>query len=161
MDKVKAAIFSSLGSRVPGARVLDLFAGSGALGIEALSRGAASAVFVDQYQPAAESIRANLARVRLAGEVVRADVHAWVRHAQGVFDIIFADPPYMKRSMQPGAADHAERLLQSEELPRLLDTEGVLILEKDPARPLPACQSWQVVRAKSYGKTEVLTLVHA
>ncbi len=67
MDRVKAAIFSSLGARVPGARVLDLFAGGGGLGIEALSRGCAEATFVDNDARAVEAIRANLQKTRLAG----------------------------------------------------------------------------------------------
>src|SRR5216110_2538089 len=74
MDRVKAAIFSSLGDRVPRARVLDLFAGTGALGIEALSRGAASATFVENDRRAVESIRRNLAQTRLDGRIHELDV---------------------------------------------------------------------------------------
>src|SRR5438094_6306407 len=80
MDRVKAAIFSSLGEMVPGARVLDLFAGSGALGIEALSRGSASAVFVESDRRAVEAIQNNLARTRLDGVVRRSDVFDFLEH---------------------------------------------------------------------------------
>src|SRR5215471_15845525 len=74
MDRVREAIFSSLGDLVIGARVLDLFAGSGAFGIEALSRGAAEAVFVDNHPKSVEAIRLNLERTRLVGTVIREDV---------------------------------------------------------------------------------------
>src|SRR6201993_1046499 len=74
MDRVKAAIFSSLGEAIIGARVLDLFAGSGALGIEALSRGAASATFVENDRRCAEAIETNLAKTNLEGRVRRQDV---------------------------------------------------------------------------------------
>src|SRR5215831_18458706 len=73
MDMVREAIFSSLGDRVVGARVLDLFAGSGAFGIEALSRGAAEAVFVDNHPKAITTIQNNLRKTKLEGQVIRAD----------------------------------------------------------------------------------------
>src|SRR5881409_2533008 len=97
MDRVKSAIFSSLGERVPGARVLDLFAGSGALGIEALSRGAASAVFVERAAPAQAALRANLEALGIEADVRRADVRAFVRNvseAGRTYDLVFLDPPY-------------------------------------------------------------------
>src|ERR687887_476879 len=98
MDRVKAAIFSSLGDAVIGARVLDLFAGSGALGIEALSRGASSVVFVEADRESAEIIEGNLAKTNLKGRVQQQDVFDFLRHASGaeMFHIIFADPPYEK-----------------------------------------------------------------
>src|ERR1700758_2216865 len=74
MDRVKAAIFSSLGDSIIGARVLDLFAGSGALGIEALSRGATAAVFVDQDRTSISAIEKNLGRAKLQGRLYRQDV---------------------------------------------------------------------------------------
>src|SRR5437016_2022322 len=77
MDRVKAAIFSSLGVRLAGSRVLDLFAGSGSLGIEALSRGAASAVFVENSGAAAKAIERNLDTTKLTGAVHESDVFAY------------------------------------------------------------------------------------
>ncbi|PYK75968.1 MAG: 16S rRNA (guanine(966)-N(2))-methyltransferase RsmD, partial [Verrucomicrobia bacterium] len=98
MDRVKAAIFSSLGDAVAGARVLDLFAGSGALGIEALSRGASFAMFVEEDRQSAEIIERNLAKTKLKGRVRQQDVFDFLRHISGAetFQIIFADPPYEK-----------------------------------------------------------------
>jgi 16S rRNA (guanine966-N2)-methyltransferase len=96
-DRVREALFSALGAGVVGARVLDLYAGSGALGIEALSRGAASAVFVDADPEAVGAIRANLALTGLADRatVVRRPVERFVATAPGEpFDVVLMDPPY-------------------------------------------------------------------
>ncbi|CAA9516619.1 MAG: 16S rRNA (guanine(966)-N(2))-methyltransferase [uncultured Solirubrobacteraceae bacterium] len=96
-ERVREALFSILGDEVSGARVLDLFAGSGALGLEALSRGAASATFVDSAEAAVRSIRANLAALSAAGDVTRAEVAAYLRTASGRgrhYDLVFLDPPY-------------------------------------------------------------------
>ena len=99
-DRVKQTLFAVLEPDLPGARVLDLFAGSGAAGIEALSRGAATAVFVERDPAAARVIEANLARTRLAAgaRVVRADAIAYladpVAVAGGAFDVVLLDPPY-------------------------------------------------------------------
>ena len=93
MDRVKAAIFSSLGEKVIGARVLDLFAGAGGLGIEAMSRGAASAVFVESNRNAARSVERNL--VMPASMVASGCKMCFVFEIRDrAFDIIFADPPY-------------------------------------------------------------------
>ena len=100
-DRVKQTLFAILEPDLPGARVLDLFAGSGAAGIEALSRGAAGAVFVERDPGACSIITANLTRTRLAGpsvRVVRADALAWLTSAAatqaGPFELVVADPPY-------------------------------------------------------------------
>ena len=98
-DKAREGLFSSLGARVEGARVLDLFAGTGALGIEALSRGAEEAVFVDRSTSSVAAIRANLDRTgfRDAGRVVRAEVARYLERVgteEGGFDVVFLDPPY-------------------------------------------------------------------
>ncbi|NNC93082.1 MAG: 16S rRNA (guanine(966)-N(2))-methyltransferase RsmD [Acidimicrobiia bacterium] len=94
MDRVKEAVFSSLGTRVPDARVLDLYAGSGALGIEALSRGAASVTFVERGRGAIEVLRSNLAALDFEGQVVAADVDSFLRGAEESYDLVFVDPPY-------------------------------------------------------------------
>lgn len=96
-DRVREALFSSLGPVVGGARVLDLFAGSGALAIEALSRGAASATLVERDRRAAAVAERNLARTGLSerARLVRADATAFARHPEGgPFDLVLADPPY-------------------------------------------------------------------
>lgn len=106
-DRAREGIFSSLASVLPDARVLDLYAGSGALGIEALSRGAASAVFVERNPAALRAIGDNLTRTRLAerAEVVRADALAYLRAVRpgDRFDLVLADPPYSAPSAEVDA----------------------------------------------------------
>jgi 16S rRNA (guanine966-N2)-methyltransferase len=157
MDRVKAAIFSSLGDAVAGARVLDLFAGTGALGIEALSRGASSAVFVEEDWQSAEIIERNLAKTKLRAQVRQQDVFDFLRHAGGAetFQIIFADPPYAKTKH---GDSYTEKLVTNQVLPRLLDFSGVFVLEKRPAETLPEMKPWCIIREKTYGATEVLFL---
>jgi 16S rRNA (guanine966-N2)-methyltransferase len=157
MDRVKAAIFSSLGDAVVGARVLDLFAGSGALGIEALSRGASAGVFVERDRQSADIIAANLVRTQLKGRVRQQDVFDFILHASGgeTFDIIFADPPYEKAE---AGENFTEKLLTNESLPLFLDRDGIFVLEKRPAETFTEIDPWRVVRQKTYGATEVVFL---
>jgi 16S rRNA (guanine966-N2)-methyltransferase len=95
-DRVRESLFSSLQPRLPGARVLDLFAGSGALAVEALSRGAAHATLVERARPALAAIRANLetAGVEDRATVVAADLPGALARVDGPFDLVFLDPPY-------------------------------------------------------------------
>jgi 16S rRNA (guanine966-N2)-methyltransferase len=180
MDRVKAAIFSSLGDAVIGARVLDLFAGSGALGIEALSRGASSAVFIEQDRQSADIIEANLAKTKLKGRVRQQDVFDFLAHASSVraavsaaghleqaspqsqvkekFTIIFADPPYQKTKHGERCT---EKLLTTEALPQLLESSGVFVLEKRPGESIPVAKFWNIDRVRKYGATEVLFLSRA
>ena len=160
MDRVKAAIFSSLGERVLNARVLDLFAGTGALGIEALSRGAASAVFVEENGAAVRAIEQNFIRTKLRGQVRRREVFAFLEAARPneQYDIVFADPPYEKTK---SGGEFTRLLLQNEKLAGLLAPDGVFVLEKRPEEELVMPTHWEIVRAKKYGATEVLALSRA
>jgi 16S rRNA (guanine966-N2)-methyltransferase len=157
MDRVKAAIFSSLGELVVGARVLDLFAGTGALGIEALSRGATSALFVEENAAANSAIERNLARTKFEGRLRKQDVFAFLRSAQTrePFRIIFADPPYEKTKSGEG---YTQLLLDSQALAEMLEPSGIFVLEKRPGEKVPASSWWDVTRARRYGATEVLFL---
>jgi 16S rRNA (guanine966-N2)-methyltransferase len=143
-DRVREALFSMLGD-VAGARVLDLFAGSGALGIEALSRGAASATFVDRSREAVAVVERNLAELGLEGEVHRSDALAYLGRAAG-YDLVFLDPPY----------DCAVRLGASlaEHLPGTLSENAVIVTESDKRRPLQL--PFPVVRERTYGDTRVV-----
>lgn len=160
MDRVKAAIFSSLGEEIIGARVLDLFAGTGGLGIEALSRGAASALFVEKNVDAIAAIERNLARTKLQGQIVRQDVFAFLRSTQtrDPFQIIFADPPYEKTK---SGGEFTTLLLKDQQLAEMMAPSGIFVLEKRPAEQTPGTPLWKVVRAKAYGATEVLFLQRA
>ena len=117
-DRVKQTLFAILEPDLPGARVLDLFAGSGAAGLEALSRGAAHATFVERDKGAAAMIAANLARTHLAGErarIVRAEALAWLRGpeaaAAGPFGVVIVDPPYAEVDLLASALDALGPLL--------------------------------------------------
>src|SRR4051812_21861094 len=129
-DRVREALFSILGDRVQDARVLDLFAGSGALGIEALSRGAASADFVDDAPPALRAVRANLEGVA-GGSVHRRDARAFLRTAREnarQYDLVFLDPPYR----------HAPTLGRAlaEPVAAVLAPGGLVISESDRRMPI-------------------------
>ncbi len=146
-DRVREAIFDILYSQggVEGAQVVDLFAGSGALGIEALSRGAASVTFVDQDPVALEAIRANLASVGLAeaerdgdATVVRADADRWVATTASRYDLALVDPPY--------------RYAGWDDLVSGLPADFA-ILESDAEIPAPG--GWVVIKSKRYGGTIV------
>jgi 16S rRNA (guanine966-N2)-methyltransferase len=154
MDRVREAIFSSIGEAVAGARVLDLFAGSGALGIEALSRGAASAVFVDANPRCAACVRENLRRVRLEGSVQVMDALAFVRlYAEpDGYDLIFADPPYEKTA---GERDLGKDLLALPALARALRENGMFILERLAGAKEPEVKALSLVRTRRYGETEI------
>jgi 16S rRNA (guanine966-N2)-methyltransferase len=130
-DRVREALFSILGARVDGARVLDLFAGSGALGIEALSRGAESAVFVDDAPAAIRAIRANLEALDLSADVRRGDALRFLGAASGdgaQYDLLFLDPPYRLADTLAG------RL--SEAIPAVLAPGAVAVAESDRRAPL-------------------------
>lgn len=149
-----------LGNSCENARVLDLFAGSGGLGIEALSRGAAEAVFVEQQRNAAVVIEENLRWTKLEhGRVVKSDVFAALRRLAepgDKFDIIFADPPYAKN---PGDVDFGARLLADTSLRALLSAEGIFVLETMVTKPAPrVIAGWHILRDRDYGSTRVLLL---
>jgi 16S rRNA (guanine966-N2)-methyltransferase len=157
MDRVKGAIFNSLADALPDARVLDLFAGAGTLGIEALSRGAREAVFVEKESRATDVIQKNLEKTRLTGGIVHTlDIFSYLDRLapKAAFDFIFADPPYAKR---PGERDFTPELFASQALADALAPGGLFILEKIPGQPLPLGR-WDLIREKRYGATEVAWL---
>ena len=157
MDMVREAAFSALADLVVGARVLDLFAGCGAYGIEALSRGAAEAVFVDDHPKSIEAIRFNLSRTKLDGKVIRDDVFRFLQRNDEAYRLVFADPPYAKK---PGDRDFSGELMESESLVAALEPEGLLVLECSPIKETTAFRFWEVTRAKKYGATKLLFCIH-
>ena len=153
-DFVRQAVFSILGPRVEDTAVLDLFAGSGAIGLEALSRGAASCVFVDEHRQAEMVIRENLAKSRLeGGRVVKADVHAWVARDTGRYDLIFADPPYAKTSLD---RDHLKELLAKSALLERLAEGGLLVAECSTSTRSPEGPGWRLAERREYGSSAIL-----
>ncbi len=158
MDMVKNAIFNSLVECVPGARTLDLFAGTGGLGIEALSRGAASCVFVESDHRACECIRRNLDKTKLAGgQLASADVMGWIERSApaAAFDLILIDPPYSKKA---GDRDFGVEILAAPGLRRALAPGGIVVLEHMPGRPMPIGPEWECTRNRRYGATVVAFL---
>ncbi len=152
MDRVRGAVFSSLGDAVPGARVLDIFSGSGAIGIEALSRGAASCVFVDSHSKAVAAIRANLALARLRGDVRRQDVAKFLATAgESSFDLVFADPPF---ALEPDAPAHPASLLAGVDLVRAVSPGGCFVVEL-PFEPSAGSNAWELLRCRRYGQAWV------
>ena len=130
-DRVKEALFSIIQFEIPTARVLDLFGGTGQLGIEALSRGAKSAVFVDAGEPACRLIRENLKRTKLENEakVVRSDYLDYLKRCREKFDIIFLDPPY--------AEVFLENSLKCITEIDILQTGGIIVTERPVGKELP------------------------
>ena len=150
-ERIRETLFNRLAPHIAGARCLDLFAGTGALGLEALSRGAASATFVESSQLAATTLRRNVETLDAKGAtVLEADAYAFLGEKEGeTFDIVFLDPPF---------ADEA-----AGELCRLLDVGGLLAdgafvyIEEDRAAPavdLPG--RWQLLKSKTAGNVRYL-----
>lgn len=159
-DRVREALFSILGTACENARVLDLFAGSGALGLEALSRGATEAVFVEQQRNAGTVIGDNLRRAKLeGGRVMVADVFSALRRladAGEKYDLILADPPYAKKLSD---IDYGPRLLVDTSLRALLHPESIFVLETMMTKHAPrAIAGWHILHDREYGSTRVLLL---
>jgi 16S rRNA (guanine966-N2)-methyltransferase len=153
-DFVRQALFSILGERVANARVLDLFAGSGALGLEALSRGAAACTFVDEHRQAVKVITENLAKARLdGGHAVKSEVAAFLKRDPATYDLIFADPPYWKYH---GDKDHVTDLLKSRLLPPRLASGGWLVAEVSSHQKSPEAEDLTLVERREYGSSAIL-----
>ena len=147
-DRVKEALFSIIQFEIPGARVLDLFGGTGQLGIEALSRGAKSAVFVDAGEPACKLIRENLKRTRLEQQasVIRSDYLQYLKRSKEQFDIILLDPPY--------AEVFLENALKCITEIDILQSGGIIVAERPLGKDLPwDFEGYTRSKDYKYGKT--------
>ena len=147
-DRVKEALFSIINFEIPGAKVLDLFGGTGQLGIEALSRGAKSAVFVDAREEACKLIRENLKRTKLEqnAAVVRSDYLDYLGRCREQFNIIFLDPPYAEVFLE----NSLNRITEID----ILQSNGIIVTERPLGKELP----WELAgytrsRDYKYGKT--------
>jgi len=154
-DRVRETLFNWLGAATRGARCLDLFAGSGALGLEALSRGAAHATFVEVNEAAARALRARLVEWQASNaRVERADALRYLTRAAQPYDIVFLDPPFASLLLARAAALLEERHWLS---------DGARIYVECAARqglpPVP--QSWQLLRAKQAGEVGYHLFAHA
>lgn len=152
-DRVKEALFSIIHFEIPGAKVLDLFGGTGQLGIEALSRGAASAVIVDVREEACKLIRENLKRTKLEADarVVRSDYLDYLSRSREKFDIILLDPPYAEVFLE----NALKRITEID----ILETNGIIVAERPMGKELP----WEFAgysRSKDYKYGNTLLTVY-
>lgn len=148
-DRAREAVFSSLGGWVEGAEVADLYAGSGSFGLEALSRGARSAVFVEKARTALAALRKNVETLGLGGEVVASDVQSYLERCARTFDLVFIDPPWQMSSLELG-----EDLAV---LDGCLAEEAEIVASRRHTDDLPRTpESWRVAAEKRYGDTRIL-----
>lgn len=150
-DKTREAVFGSIQFDITDASFLDVFAGSGAMGIEALSRGAKEAFFIDNSKEAVSCINENLKFTGLNGVVLRDDSLAVLKRIDKRFDFIFVDPPY-----KSGIYESVIRIVCEREL---LNDDGKLILEHDGTLDVSDIECIEIVKEKKYGKAHVLTCV--
>lgn len=151
-DRVKEALFSILHFDLPGTRVLDLFAGTGQLGVEALSRGAASAVFVDEREDACRLVRENLKRAKLSdqGRVIRADYMSFLNNCRDTFQIVLLDPPYAEIFLENSLKKLAEI--------DILESGAIIVAERPAEKELSfEIPGFSRSRDYKYGNT-LLTL---
>ncbi|MEY5012657.1 MAG: rRNA ((966)-N(2))-methyltransferase RsmD [Verrucomicrobiota bacterium] len=157
-DFVRQAIFSILSDRVDDSRVLDLFAGSGAIGLEALSRGARSCTFVDEHRQANTVIQENLEKTKLSGgRVTKSDVQGFLKRDTATYDLIFADPPYWQHH---GDKDHIGDLLASGLIAARLAPDGCFVAEISAHQPSPDGGALSLIDRREYGGSAVLLYAH-
>lgn len=152
-DRVKEGLFSAIQFEIEGRKVLDLFAGTGQLGIECLSRGAASAMFVDRRADAVKLIRENLKLTELAdrARVVAGDSMEFLKSLKERFDIVLLDPPYAAGLLEPAIA-HLTAF-------DILNPHGIIVAEHPAERSLqPPAAPYRVRRAYRYGKIAVTVI---
>ena len=149
-ERIRETLFNWLSMRLHGARCLDLFAGTGALGLEALSRGAAEAVFVEQSAAAVRTLQNNIRMLDANGATLsQMDAFAYLESQPVPFDIVFLDPPFAADSL-----DELCRLLQQR---NVLASDALVYLEQDRSRPeveLP--EQWQLVKNKTAGNVRYM-----
>lgn len=155
-DRVREALFSMLQFELAGTKVLDLFAGSGSVGLEALSRGAAEATFVELAPRHLACLEANIAMVKASAQthVVRADVYAWIASftlgRAGPFDIAYADPPY-----ELGAEQGYARVLELLATRDVVKPNGLFIAEMKAHQTPDESPLWDLCRDRTYGQTRL------
>ena len=152
-DRVKEALFSIINFDIPGAKVLDLFGGTGQLGIEALSRGAASAVFVDAREDSCKLIRENLKRTKLEQDarVIRSDYLDYLNRCREQYNIILLDPPYAEVFLE----NAIKRITEID----ILQSDGIVVAERPLGKELP----WEFegyTRSKDYKYGKILLTIY-
>jgi len=143
--KVREALFSMID--VESKSFLDLFAGSGAVGIEALSRGAAKVVFVERSRKAASYIKRNLDKTRLEGEIINKSVSAALENFKNTFDFVFIDPPYKKELV----------MKTLKKIDAILNKDSIIIVERSSEEE-SGCNGFKIFKSKVYGDTALAFL---
>ncbi len=155
MESVREAIFSSLGGTCATLNVLDLFAGSGALGMEAWSRGADSVTFVEKHPKVYAHLEQNIEAFESdelgKANCVKADAIQWLSRARQSYDLILADPPY---DLPNACAETLDGIAQHS----VLTADGILVYELRSRERIEISEDWKILRDKKYGKTRVLIL---
>lgn len=148
-DRTREAVFSSIGARVVHADVLDLYAGSGSFGLEALSRGAMSATFVENARKALAALRSNIDAVGLGGSVVPRSVRDFLKTSDQGFHIVFMDPPW---TQETGVMEEDLAALD-----RLLHPDAEVVVSRRHSDRIPEIpETWRVAADKRYGDTRIL-----
>lgn len=148
MDRAKESIFNSIAFEIPDARVADLFAGAGGFGIEAMSRGAASVVFVESGRKALDSLHSNLDALGIEAVVRRADVRTWDAAADGPFDVVFCDPPW------PMGADAVCEVI--ERIAPELSDEALVVVTRRSSDPTPEPEGFGIDDERRLGGTRII-----
>jgi len=151
MDFVKESLFSSIAAEVPGAAVLDLYAGAGSFGIEALSRGAESAVFVESGRKALDALRANLDTLGLDAVVVAGPAERYVASPSATFDLVFCDPPWLLDG--PAVAEVLTALVPS------LDDDTTVVVTRKTGDPVPEVLGLRIDDVRAHGDTTIIRYV--
>ncbi|MEC9331780.1 MAG: 16S rRNA (guanine(966)-N(2))-methyltransferase RsmD [Verrucomicrobiota bacterium] len=168
-DKVRLAIFNSLAALIENSRVLELFAGTGALGLECISRGASSCVFVELSNKHANIMKQNAKSIGISSNLTQFRVEdAFVAikklsNNRERFDYIFADPPYGEKNIEKRSESFAQQMLDDENLPSLLKDNGSLILGHTKRDSLQFVKPWELRKTLKHGDTliEIIELTQA
>lgn len=151
-DRVKESVFNIIQFAIPCGSVLDLFSGSGALGIEAISRGCDHCVFVDSQKSAIDIVRENLSSAKFMdkAEIHNSEAEIYLKSCNKSFDIIFLDPPYNKGFLEP-----VLRLIYEK---KLLNDDGIIVIETEFGGERVPADYYKVRKTAKYGKTAVTIL---
>ena len=168
-DKVRLAIFNSLGATIENSRVLELFAGTGALGLECMSRGASSCVFVELSNKHSKIMRQNAKSIGILSNLTQFRVEdAFVaikklNSNRESFDYIFADPPYGEKNINKRSESFAQQMLDDDSLPSILKDNGRLILGHTKRDTLEFVKPWKLRKTLKHGDTliEIIELTQA
>lgn len=148
MDRAKESIFNSIAFEIPDARVVDLFAGAGSFGIEAMSRGARSVVFVESGRKALASLEANLTSLGIDAVVRHSDVRTWEPASDGPYDVVFCDPPW------PMSAEVVAEVLERV-APEIVE-DGLVVVTRRGIDPSPQPSGFRIADERRIGGTRII-----